>query len=231
VDDILVHPRDNDLIVGTHGRSIWILDDITPLQQLSAQATTAENHVFDVRPAVAYVNDIQRSISVEGSKNFRGRNPERGTAVSYYLKNAAADDVTITISDVTGRELRTLEGPKTAGLHRVHWNLSAGGGGRGRGQGGGAQQAGAPGARGVAAGTGGQQQTAAAPPQGQRGGAPQGAQPAAPQQQAQGGRGGRGGGGGVPVAPGTYLVKVKVGDKVIGEKTVTVEADTTFVLQ
>ena len=35
IDDILVHPRDNDLIVGTHGRSIWIIDDITPLQQLA----------------------------------------------------------------------------------------------------------------------------------------------------------------------------------------------------
>jgi hypothetical protein len=233
VDDILVHPRDNDLIVGTHGRSIWILDDITPLQQLSDEVMAAENHVFDVRPAVAYVNDIQRSISVEGAKSFRGQNPARGAAISYYLKTAAAADVTITISDVTGRELRTMEGPKTAGLHRVQWNLSAGGGGRGRGQGGGGQQAGAPGARGLAAGTGGQQQTAAAPPQGQRGAAPQGAQPAAPQQQAQIGRGGggRGGGGGAAVAPGTYLVKVKVGDKVIGEKTVTVEADTTFVLQ
>ena len=240
VDDILVHPRDNDLIVGTHGRSIWILDDITPLQQLSAQATPAENHVFDVRPAVAYVNDIQRSISVEGAKNFRGANPERGTAISYYLKNAAADDVTITISDVTGRELRTLVGPKDAGLHRVHWNLSAGGG-RGRGQGGGAQQQAA--APPVTAGQqqsgqqAAQQAAQATAAQGAgRGGVPtpqvqqQQQQQPAPQQALPQGRG-RGGGGGAPVAPGTYLVKVKVGDKVIGEKTVTVEADTTFVLQ
>ena len=68
IDDILVHPRDNDLIIGTHGRSIWIIDDITPLQQLSEQVMTAENHVFDVRPAVAYVTDIQRAISVEGAQ-------------------------------------------------------------------------------------------------------------------------------------------------------------------
>jgi photosystem II stability/assembly factor-like uncharacterized protein len=240
VDDILVHPRDNDLIVGTHGRSIWILDDITPLQQLSEQATTAENHVFDVRPAIAYVNDIQRSISVEGAKNFRGANPERGTAISYFLKNAAAADVTITISDVTGREIRTMEGPKEAGLHRVQWNLSAGGG-RGRGQGAGAQQqAGAPPT------TAGQQQSgqqaaqqaaqATAAQGAGRGGVPtpqvqqQQQQQPAPQQALPQGRG-RGGGGGAPVAPGTYLVKIKVGDKVIGEKTVTVEADTTFVLQ
>lgn len=245
VDDILVHPRDNDLIVGTHGRSIWILDDITPLQQLSDQVMAAEHHVFDVRPAAAYVNDIQRSISVEGAKNFRGENPERGAAISYYLKAAAPGDVTITISDVTGRELRTLEAPQTAGLHRVYWNLSAGGGGRGRGQQGAGAEAQEPGAQPVTAGQqqsgqqAAQQAAQATAQQGAgRGGVPtaqaqqqQQQQPAPQQPLAQGRGGGRGGGGGAPVAPGTYLVRIKVGDKVIGEKTVTVEADTTFVLQ
>ena len=245
VDDILVHPRDNDLIIGTHGRSIWIIDDITPLQQLSDQTTSADSHVFDVRPAVAYVNDIQKSVSIEGAKNFRGQNPERGAGIGYYLKAAAPADVRITISDVTGREIRSLVGPKTAGLHRVHWNLSAGGGGRGLGQGGGAQQpAAAPPVTagqqqsGVQAAREAAQQTAQ---QGTgRGGVPtpqvqqQQQQQPAPQQplaqQGGRGRGGRGGGG-TPVPAGTYLVKVMVGDKVIGQKTVTVEADTTFMQQ
>jgi photosystem II stability/assembly factor-like uncharacterized protein len=183
IDDILVHPRDNDLIIGTHGRSIWILDDITPLQQLSEQVMTTENHVFAVRPAVAFLTDTQKTVSVESAKHFRGQNPERGTAITYYLKAAAPADVTITINDVTGRTIRTLEGPKEAGLHRVQWNLASG------------------------------------PPPGARGG------------QAAGGRGGggRGGGrGGPPVAAGTYLVKVMVGEKMIGQQTVTVEPDSTF---
>ena len=183
IDDILVHPRDNDLIIGTHGRSIWILDDITPLQQLSEQVMTAENHVFDVRPAVAYVNDTQKTVSVESAKHFRGQNPERGTAITYRLKAAAPADVTITISDVTGRVIRTLEGPKEAGLHRVQWNMAPG------------------------------------PPPGARGQAQPGRA---------GGGGGRGRGGAQPVAAGTYLAKVMVGDKVIGQKTVVVEADSTF---
>jgi hypothetical protein len=184
IDDILVHPRDNDLIIGTHGRSIWILDDITPLQQLSEKVMTAENHVFDVRPAVAYVNDTRRSVSVESAKHFRGDNPDPGTAISYYLKSAAPADVTITISDVTGRVIRTLEGKKQAGLHRVQWNLRPG------------------------------------PPPGQRGEGGEG----------RGGRGGggRGGRGGQPVASGTYLAKVMVGDKMIGQKTVIVEPDVDF---
>ena len=92
--------------------------------------------------------------------------------------------MTITISDVTGRVVRTLEGPNEAGLHRVQWNLRSGP---------------PPGARGQGAGRGGG-----------RGG------------------GGRGGRGGPAVDSGTYLAKVMIGDKVIGQKTIEVEPDSTF---
>ena len=50
IDDILVHPRDNDLIVATHGRSIWIADDITPLQQLTPAVPPQDATLFDIRP-------------------------------------------------------------------------------------------------------------------------------------------------------------------------------------
>ena len=57
VDDILVHPRDNDLIVGTHGRGIYILDDITPLQQMSQKVMDSDAHLFEVRPGTIWQND------------------------------------------------------------------------------------------------------------------------------------------------------------------------------
>jgi photosystem II stability/assembly factor-like uncharacterized protein len=179
VDDILVHPRDNDLIVATHGRSLWIVDDITALQQLTTETQNTDATLFDIRPATAWANDVQKAVLAEGAKVFRAQNPARGTAISYWLKSAAAGDVKITISDVTGREVRTMDGTKTAGLNRVVWNLApntpAGRGGRGFGGGGG---------------------------------------------------GGGGRGGAVQAVPaGTYLVKLTVGDKVIGQKTVVVEAD------
>src|SRR4051812_2514612 len=60
VDDILVHPRDNDLIVGTHGRSVWIADDISPLQQMTAEVRQQDAVLFDIRPTVAWVNDRQK---------------------------------------------------------------------------------------------------------------------------------------------------------------------------
>ena len=124
VDDILVHPRDNDLIIGTHGRGIYILDDITPLQQLtSGKVLDSEVFLFDVRPGTQWLNDVRLSRYTGGQKLFRGNNPAPGTAVSYYLKSVPAGDVKITISDYTGKVIRNLATTKEAGLNRVQWNL------------------------------------------------------------------------------------------------------------
>jgi photosystem II stability/assembly factor-like uncharacterized protein len=140
IDDLLVHPRDNDLIVGTHGRSIWIVDDITPLQQLTDAVIAADVTLFTPRPGVAWRTDTQLSINTGGNKFFRGENPQPGTAISYYLGAAATGDVKITISDYSGKVVREITAPKDAGLNRVQWNLrgspAAGGGQRGGGGGG-----------------------------------------------------------------------------------------------
>ena len=110
IDDILVHPRDNDLIVGTHGRSIYIMDDISALQQMPSTAATADDVMFNIRPAVAWVTDIQRAVLAEGAKLFRAQNPARGSAISYWLKAEPEGDVHISITDITGREIRTIAG-------------------------------------------------------------------------------------------------------------------------
>ena len=117
VDDILIHPRDGDLIVATHGRSVWIADDITPLQQLSPSILAQDAALLDVRPAVAWLNDQQAGQHVGGQRIFVGENAPRGTAIHYYLKTAMGD-VKITITDVNGRVIRNLDGSKNAGLNR-----------------------------------------------------------------------------------------------------------------
>jgi hypothetical protein len=123
-DDILVHPRDNDLIVATHGRSVWIADDITPLQQLTPEVRDQDAYLFDVRPAIAYLNDQQHGQQVGGQKVFVGENGPRGTFVSYYLKSAASGDVKISIADASGKAVRNIDGTKHAGINRVLWNLA-----------------------------------------------------------------------------------------------------------
>jgi hypothetical protein len=139
-DDILVHPRDNDLIVASHGRSVWIADDISPLQQLTQAVRDSDVTLFDIRPAVAWLNDQQHNQVIGGQKVFVGENAPRGAAINYYLKAAATGDVKISIADSTGRVIRTLDGTKNAGINRVMWNLAptaqagqafGGGGGRG----------------------------------------------------------------------------------------------------
>ena len=125
VDDILIHPRDNDLIVATHGRSVWIADDITALQQATSEARTQDAVLFDIRPAVLWLNDRQRGQQTGGQRAFAGENPPRGTAIGYYLRSAPGGEVKISIADTAGRTIRTLDGTRRAGINRVMWNLTA----------------------------------------------------------------------------------------------------------
>lgn len=124
IDDILVHPRENDLVIGTHGRGIYICDDISALQQTGTQKVLDKDaFLYEVRPGVLWYNDIRLNRYTGGSKNFRGSNPQPGTAISYYLKTAPATDVKITISDYTGKVVRTITGTKDVGINRIQWNL------------------------------------------------------------------------------------------------------------
>jgi hypothetical protein len=146
VDHVMVHPRDNDLIVATHGRSVWIADDITALQQLTADVRQQDAVLFDVRPAVAWLNDRQAGQQVTGQRNFEGENPQRGAAIHYYLKSGGGD-VKLSISDFNGKPIRTLTSTAKPGINRIMWNLAPdppqgrgggqGGGGGGGGRGGG----------------------------------------------------------------------------------------------
>lgn len=126
VDDILIHPRDNDLILGTHGRGIYILDDMTPLVQLSDAVVAADLHLFDIRPAAQY--RIYSHKGNTGHKMFIAPNPTEGALISYHLKAKAGekDEVKVAISDASGKVVRELKGPKEAGVNRTNWDLRHG---------------------------------------------------------------------------------------------------------
>ncbi|MCH7825907.1 MAG: exo-alpha-sialidase [Acidobacteria bacterium] len=204
VHDLIIHPRDGDLIAATHGRSIWILDDITPLQQLNAEVLAADAHLFDNKVATQW-RGISRG-ATRGHKLFMGRNPltidQRGpgnspselinsAAINFYLKDEPEGDVSIAISEVSGEQTFEATIDAAAGINRYFWPMrfsSAGGGDAGAGRGG-------------AGGRG-------------EGGA-------------RGGRGGRGGFRGPPgseAAPGTYLVRLTV-DGEIHTTTLSIRAD------
>ena len=124
IDDVVIHPRDNDLVLATHGRSIWIMDDITPLQQLTPEVMAQEVHLFEPREAVLWKPDIRLRRSMTGAKTWRGESAPEGTAISYYLKTAASGPVRLTVTDpATGEVFRTLPATGLAGMNRLQWDL------------------------------------------------------------------------------------------------------------
>jgi photosystem II stability/assembly factor-like uncharacterized protein len=118
---LVVQPRFNDLVIATYGRGFWILDDITPLRALTPETLNADAHLFPLRPAYRF-----REITAPATPyddQAVGQNPPYGADINYYLKSAATGDVTVTIADSAGQTIRTLNAPRTAGLHRVYWDL------------------------------------------------------------------------------------------------------------
>jgi len=97
VDDIVLNERTNDLILGTHGRSIIVLDDVSMLEQLSDRVLTAEAHLFPIRPATQYYE--ARLLPVPGASEFSGPNPEYGAIITYYLRNDPPKESTTTTND------------------------------------------------------------------------------------------------------------------------------------
>ena len=147
IDDLLIHPRDRDLIVATHGRSFYIADDITPLEQMG-KVGSANLALFDPRPAVQWKSDAEETRRVTG-RQYRGQNPQGGTALWYWARSDAGP-ATIEIS--SGNEIiRTVNVQIQAGLNRFQWDTNRdlaaaanpGGGGQGQRGGGGGGAGGA----------------------------------------------------------------------------------------
>ena len=124
VRDIVIHPRENDLILGTHGRSIWILDDVSPLQQMNEQVLGESAYLFGLRPALRFDarGGFAGGLGSGGNKPFSGPNPPYGAPITYYLKNKVP--AKIEILDSAGKVIRDLgQVPQDQGLNRVTWDL------------------------------------------------------------------------------------------------------------
>jgi photosystem II stability/assembly factor-like uncharacterized protein len=127
--EITLHPRDNAMILATHGRGIWILDDLTPFQQFG-EARGKDAYLFAVRTGTMMNPAGDRSREFEGDMAYLGENPARGATINYHFK-AAAKDVALTIKDASGQVVRTMTGPampmmkdkNAAGLNSVLWDL------------------------------------------------------------------------------------------------------------
>lgn len=122
VRDLLVHPRDNDLVLGTHGRSIWIFDDAAAIQQMSAAVLEQPAALFAPKAGVRFAQYRQSTYGM-GDKKFYGPNPPFGSPITYYLRDKA-QALKLEIVDGTGKVIRAIaKAPTEAGLNRVYWDL------------------------------------------------------------------------------------------------------------
>ena len=125
IDAITIQPRDNDMLLATHGRSLWILDDLSPLQEAAA-AARAPAYLFGIDPAteIRVKNDFA---GYPGNRAFWGQNPDFGASIDYYLE-AAPDSISFSIRDSSGAVVRTLSAEELGdsvapGLNHVSWDL------------------------------------------------------------------------------------------------------------
>ena len=118
---LTIQPHFNDLVVGTYGRGIWILDDITPLRSWDRVEQAGAAQLFPPRAAYRF----RRSVLVPQSgpnDPVAGQNPPYGADLNYYLPSAAKA-VTLSIRGSDGALIRTVQGTLHSGLNRVWWNL------------------------------------------------------------------------------------------------------------
>jgi len=118
---IVIQKHFNDLVVATYGRGFWIMDDITPLQQLNAEVLNSNAYLFALRPAYRFRNVT----GIQSAPNDLcvGKNPPYGASINYYLKSEAKEGVKITILDEKGQTVRSLTGSAKAGINRAWWDL------------------------------------------------------------------------------------------------------------
>jgi photosystem II stability/assembly factor-like uncharacterized protein len=120
VNDLVVHPRDNDLVLATHGRGVWILDNLAAIQSLTPAVLGSDAHLFAIEPAsmIRYANTKAHA----GDLIFRGANPPAGAVIDYFLRTAA-DKAALTIHDARGRQVASVDAPGRRGVNRAVWSL------------------------------------------------------------------------------------------------------------
>jgi hypothetical protein len=122
VRDLAIQARDNDLVIGTHGRGIWIIDDITPLRAMTP--TNLEKQI-----AFLPGRQVQQRMGatggwVEGDAQFVGGNPPGGAVLTYYLRSRHIyGNIKLEILDAAGKVLDTMVPTKRRGINRISWNM------------------------------------------------------------------------------------------------------------
>jgi photosystem II stability/assembly factor-like uncharacterized protein len=118
IHDLVIHPRERDLVIGTHGRSVYIIDNIGPLEQMTPEALAKPGYLFAIRPAVAF--KVKSSAPAPKSNDFVGENPPFGAIIRYHVRTAT---VSLTIEDGAGKHVAKLRTAEGGGMQQAVWDL------------------------------------------------------------------------------------------------------------
>jgi len=124
VTDLAIHPRENDLVVATYGRGLWIAN-ITPLQEMTASVLGQDAFLFEIKPQVQRVTGGIGNYRLLGDGHLATPNEPNAVTVHYYLKEKAKDKVKLTVTDPYGKVLRELSGGGEVGMNTVLWDMRA----------------------------------------------------------------------------------------------------------
>lgn len=123
VRDLVIHPVTNDLVIGTHGRGVIIIDDITGIRNVSSKILESEMALVPTRPTI-WTDENTGGGFPNQAGNFRGPNPNSDALILYYLKERPmTEDVKVQILDDKGAVLQTIPGSKRKGLNKVYWDM------------------------------------------------------------------------------------------------------------
>jgi hypothetical protein len=122
VTDLVIHPRENDLIAATYGRGLWVTD-ITLLQEWNEKVPTEDVYLFGIEPRAQLQPTVYGNYQLQGDSHLLTPNESDDFVIRYYLKDKAKDKVKVTITDLPGKVLRELEGGGEAGFNTVMWDL------------------------------------------------------------------------------------------------------------
>jgi len=122
VDDVQIHPRTSDLVIGTHGRSIAILDDTVPFREFTPEIAAKAAQLFSVRSVTgAYLPSGYADWNGKGV--YRGANPPDGALFTVWVKEFTGDEIKIAVTKSTGQPVANLKAPGAPGFTRLNWDL------------------------------------------------------------------------------------------------------------
>jgi photosystem II stability/assembly factor-like uncharacterized protein len=122
VRDVAIHPRDHDLVIATHGRGIWIVDDISPLRALTPDVLDKPVAFMASKPAQQSI--LAQGGWVNGDAKYIGPNPPDDAVITYYQrKRHIFGDLKIDILDASGKVVASVPSSKRRGLNRVNWSM------------------------------------------------------------------------------------------------------------